>query len=192
MTELDARSPWVIDTLAMGRGPGKSRKLQRKIPLDSPLGLDMIAIPAGETVSADLLLESVLEGVLVTGTVSAQAQGECGRCLKPLTDTLNVEICELYVYPDSVTDETADADEVFRLEGDLLNLEPAARDALVLAMPLTPHCREDCRGLCPECGERLDDLPPDHAHDRVDPRWAALQQLLESSPESASERKDES
>ena len=66
------------------------------------------------------------------------------------------------------------------MEGDLLDLEPSLRDAVVLALPLTPLCREDCAGLCAECGERLDDLPEDHAHDAPDPRWAALQSALAS------------
>ncbi len=74
------------------------------------------------------------------------------------------------------------------LEGDLLDLEPALRDAVVLALPLTPLCDEDCAGLCAECGERLDDLPPDHAHGATDPRWSALQDLVRTSPASSPTR----
>ncbi len=48
------------------------------------------------------------------------------------------------------------------------------RDAVVLALPWTPLCRPDCAGLCPTCGQRLDDLPAGHAHEMIDPRWAAL------------------
>ena len=63
--------------------------------------------------------------------------------------------------------------------GDHLDLEPALRDAVVLALPLTPLCDEDCGGLCSTCGERLDDLPEDHSHDLVDPCWAALGALTD-------------
>ena len=70
-------------------------------------------------------------------------------------------------------------DETARMQGDFLDLEPVLRDAVVLALPLTPLCQEDCSGLCVECGERLDDLPEDHAHGTPDPRWAALQGLTD-------------
>jgi len=88
---------------------------------------------------------------------------------------LTVPLQELYAYAESDVEE----DEAARMVGDLLDLEPVLRDAVVLALPLTPLCREDCSGLCAECGERLDDLPADHAHDDADPRWSALQDLLE-------------
>ena len=63
-----------------------------------------------------------------------------------------------------------------QLNGDLLDLEPALRDAVVLALPLQPLCREDCAGLCSECGVRLDS-DPGHGHEVDDPRWAALKAL---------------
>src|SRR5215475_15777206 len=73
----------------------------------------------------------------------------------------------------STTDDTADAYEVRRMAGDLLDLEPVVRDALVLALPLSPVCRDDCQGLCPTCGSRWEDLPAGHTHETLDPRWAA-------------------
>ncbi len=54
------------------------------------------------------------------------------------------------------------------------DLEPALRDAVVLALPLAPLCTDDCPGLCVECGGRRADLAPDHGHETLDPRWAAL------------------
>ena len=68
-------------------------------------------------------------------------------------------------------------DGVSTLEGDLVDLEPLLRDAVVLALPFQPLCMEDCPGLCPDCGFRLAD-DPDHAHDAaIDPRWAGLTAL---------------
>ena len=65
------------------------------------------------------------------------------------------------------------------IQDDLLDLEPPLRDAVVLALPFQPLCREDCPGLCPDCGARLAD-EPEHSHeDKIDPRWAALTQLTE-------------
>ena len=92
---------------------------------------------------------------------------------------MNVEIQELYAYEHSTTDETTDEDEVGRMQGDLIDLEPELRDAVVLALPNHPLCREDCPGLCPECGARWDELPADHSPRQADARWAALKHLTE-------------
>jgi uncharacterized protein len=112
--------------------------------------------------------------VLVTGTVTTTIAGECGRCLDPVTRDFVVEVVELFAYPNSATAETTDEDEVDRIVGDLIDVEPVVRDAVVLGLPVTPLCRPDCAGLCPTCGQRLDDLPAGHTHEQVDPRWAAL------------------
>jgi uncharacterized protein len=169
--------PWVIDTRDLGRRPGSSRDYQRTVPAPAGFGLvDVIAIPEGSDVQLDLLLEAVVEGVLVSGTVTAQASGECSRCLDPLTEQVEVELTELYAYPDSTTDSTTDEDEVSRIHDDLIDLEPVVRDAVVLALPQVPVCSEDCPGLCPECGGKLVELGPDHGHETIDPRWAALRE----------------
>lgn len=155
------------------------RTLTRTVPAPADLGLGMISVPTGSEIHLDLRLESVTEGVLVSGTVTGDVAGECGRCLCEIGDSLTVTIQELYAYEHSATDETAEEDEVHRLQGDLLDLEPALRDAVVLALPSHPLCREDCPGLCPECGVRLDELPAGHGHQQVDPHWAALSKLTE-------------
>jgi uncharacterized protein len=169
-----ARSPFVFDLRELGRRPGSLREYRRSVPAPAGLGFDLIGVPDGAPLTLELRLESVTEGVLVTGTVEAPLVGQCGRCLEPVSDELVVEICELFAYPDSVTDETTEQDEVHRVDGELIDVEPVARDAVVLALPWTPLCREDCAGLCPDCGQRLDDLPAGHAHEVIDPRWAAL------------------
>lgn len=173
---LDPRAPLVLNTRELGRRPGSMRRLSLPVPAPSGFGLELVGVPAGAQLQLDLRLESVIEGVLITGTVSAPVVGECARCLGAVTDEVVADVQELFAYPDSITEETTSEDEVSRLDGDYLNLEPVVRDALVLALPLIPLCREDCLGLCPTCGERRDELPPDHAHDQVDLRWAALKQ----------------
>jgi uncharacterized protein len=181
---LDPRKPLVIDTREVGRRPGSMKRLRRPVPVPEGLELDLVRVPVGATLDLDLRLESVLEGVLVSTTVTAPVEGECGRCLEPFQNSVEVDIQELYAYPHSETDVTTDEDEVSRLQGDLLDLEPALRDAVVLALPANPLCRDDCPGLCPDCGVRWDDLPPEHSHDAADPRWAALQTLREPTSES--------
>jgi len=153
------------------------REIRRVVPAPEDLGVELIGVPRGSDLVLDLTLQSVSEGVYVSGRVRARLAGECGRCLRTIEDTMDVEIAELYAYEDSTTDETTDEDEVGRIEHDLIDLEPVVRDALVLALPVNPVCREDCRGLCPECGVPWDDLPTGHTHDHLDPRWAALSKL---------------
>ena len=171
------RSPLVFDLRELGRRPGTLREYQRRVPAPAGLGLDVIGVPEGAPLALDLRLESVTEGVLVTGTVEGQVSGQCGRCLDPVTEDLAVDVCELFAYPDSTTDATTEEDEVYRIDGDLLDVEPVVRDTVVLALPWTPLCRPDCPGLCPSCGQRLEDLPDGHSHDVIDPRWAKLSAL---------------
>jgi uncharacterized protein len=171
---VDARNPFVFDVRELGRRPGSMREHRRDVPAPAGLGLDIIGVPHGAPLVLDIRLESVTEGVLVTGTVTGPLTGECGRCLEPFSDVLTVDVCELFAYPDSVTDETTEQDEVHRVDGELLDIEPVVRDVVVLGLPWTPLCRADCGGLCPTCGQRLDELPAEHAHDVIDSRWAAL------------------
>ncbi len=171
---MNPRSPFVLDTRELGRRPGLRRDYLREAPAPEQLGLDMIGVLEGAPIEVDVRLESVSEGVLVTGSVTGELTGICGRCLADFTEALEVEFVELFAYPNSTTEETTDSDEIPRLEGDHLDLEPVVRDAVVLSLPLTPLCRPDCAGLCPDCGERFDDLPEGHSHDQLDPRWAAL------------------
>ncbi|HIV58625.1 MAG TPA: DUF177 domain-containing protein [Candidatus Stackebrandtia faecavium] len=176
--QLDPREPLVADTRTLPRSPGSAMEWATQASFDEALGLELIGVPAGEPVHVDVNLTSVSEGVLVTGNVSTTVKGECGRCLTAINEPLTVEVSELYAYPDSTTAETTDDEEVPRLQGDLLDLEPVVRDGLVFAMPSTPLCRADCPGLCADCGEKWDDLPADHAHESLDPRWAELKKLL--------------
>jgi uncharacterized protein len=179
-THLDPRAPLVLDTRDLPRTPGAMRAVELVVPAPGDLGVELIRVPEGEPVSLTIRLESVSEGVLVSAQARATLRGECGRCLREISDTLDVEFQQLYAYAHSTTDETTDEDEVGRIRGDLIDLEPELRDAVVLALPLHPKCREDCPGLCPECGVPWDDLPADHSHDRVDSRWAALGHLKKS------------
>ncbi|MFC0005838.1 YceD family protein [Micromonospora siamensis] len=176
-SSLDPRAPLVLDTRDLPRRPGALRTVKRVVPAPADLGVEMIGVPEGADLDLDLRLESVSEGVLVSGTVSGPVKGECGRCLREIDDSLTVNVQELYAYENSTTDETTDEDEVGRMQDDLIDLEPALRDAVVLTLPTNPLCREDCPGLCPDCGVHWDDLPADHSHQQIDPRWAGLSQL---------------
>lgn len=176
---MDTRSPLVLNTRDLSRRPGSMRRLQRVVPAPDGLGVELVGVPAGSDLHLDLRLEAVMEGVLVSGEVRAVVEGECGRCLGPLTRDLVAEVQELFAYPghEMPQGEDEDAEPLPVLEGDVLDLEPTVRDALVTALPFQPLCTPDCPGLCPECGARLAEVGPDHVHTSLDPRWAALRGL---------------
>ena len=179
----------------LGRQAGSALTQTRTVPAPDDLRLELIGVPAGADVPLEVRFEAVSEGVLATGTAIAPLAGECARCLAPLTSSVTASFQELYLYAGGRHDkhekhdrydkndrndeqEEQDAGELYHLDGDLLDLEPAFRDAVVLALPMSPLCREDCPGLCAECGAPLADAGPGHRHDAAaDPRWAALKQL---------------
>jgi uncharacterized protein len=178
MPRLDPRAPLVIDTRDLRRQPGSLQEVRRQVEAPEELGTDIIAVPAGSPVDVAVRLESVSEGVLVSGTARATASGACVRCLEPVSLPVEAAIQELFVYADRAAHHhevgaDEDEDEVRELVDDLIDLQPVLRDAVVPALPFQPVCRADCPGLCSDCGVALAD-DPDHRHDRIDPRWAAL------------------
>ena len=183
------RGALVFDMRQLGRQAGSALTQTRIVPAPDDLRLELIGVPVGTDVALEVRFEAVSEGVLATGTAIAPLAGECARCLAPLTSSVTVGFQELYLYAEGRHDkhekydkhdeqEEQDAEELYYLDGDLLDLEPAFRDAVVLALPMSPLCREDCPGLCAECGTPLADAGPGHRHEAAaDPRWAALKQL---------------
>jgi len=160
-------------------------ELHRDVTAPADWALEIVRVPAGSQVALELRLESVMEGVLVSGTLHAPLTAECARCLEPVTDELDVSVAELFAYEPDPADEDLPV-----LDGDLVDLEPVLRDAVVLALPLNPVCDNACAGLCATCGERLADLEPAHQHDSVDPRWSALSTLLPQNPASSATMDD--
>jgi len=179
----------------LGRQAGSALTQTRIVPAPEDLRLELIGVPVGADVAVEVRFEAVSEGVLATGTAIAPLAGECARCLTPLTSSVTASFQELFLYADGRHDkhdrhdkqdrhdrhddsDEQDDEELHYLVGDLLDLEPVFRDAVVLALPMSPLCREDCPGLCAECGAPLADAGPGHTHEAAaDPRWAALQQL---------------
>jgi uncharacterized protein len=160
--------PFVVHVGQLRRAVGTRWHERREGPIE---GLDCSgsAVPEGTSPVADVVLEAVLGGVSVTGTVQASWSGACRRCLAPASGTLVLPVRELY------TDE-GDGEETYPLTGDDVDLEPLVRDAVLLELPQAPLCGPDCLGLCPSCGANRNEescgceAPPD-------PRWAALDVL---------------
>ena len=111
-THRNSRSPLVINIARLGRRPGSMTTFNETVPSPSRIGLDLAAIDEGAPLDLDLRIESVSEGVLVTGTVSAPTTGECARCLTPFTGNVEIDLTELFAYPDSATEATTEEDEV--------------------------------------------------------------------------------
>lgn len=177
MNSLDAASPFVLDTKPLGRRAGAMTTVRRTEAAPADWAVSSCGVAPGSPVELDLRLESVVEGVLVSGTAGVQIVGECSRCLEPVRAPLRVAVQQLFEYPNAEPTPEADEDPLPRLVGELLDLEPTLRDAVVLDLPLVPLCTAECPGLCEVCGARLAD-DPGHGHDTTDDRWAALQEWL--------------
>ncbi len=148
-------------------------------PAPAVLGTDVIGVPTGTEVRLDVSLESVQDGIWVSGTVGATATGECGRCLDEVRLDVAAPLQGLFELPDARREDDEEASgDVYEFDGESLDLEELVRDAVITTLPFTPLCGPDCPGLCDQCGARLAD-DPDHAHEVLDPRWAALQSLTD-------------
>lgn len=155
-----------VDVRDLVGEPGTSRTIEVAEPV-SGLRTELAHVPDDQPVAAHLLAESLVEGVLVSGTLSGVQVVRCARCLASSSQPFSIEVQEPFA------PGVSDPDEEYPIVDGFLDLEPMIRDAVVLAMPLAPLCRPDCLGLCSRCGEdrNLDECtcPPE-----VDSRWAAL------------------
>lgn len=182
MTSLDPRAPLVLDVHDLGRRAGSLKDTTRVVPAPADLGVALARIPEGADLHLDVRCESAGEGIWVTGTVAFTVVGECARCLEPITWPQEATFSELFSYPPSdargarIMEDGDEEEPAMLVEDDLIDLEPIVRDAVVLTLPLAPVCSEDCAGLCPTCGVRLE-AGHDHRHDTIDPRWEALRAL---------------
>ena len=160
-------SPWIVPVHDLMHRPGELREREFDADTAEDLGNAVIGVKAGSPVHIEVRLESLHDGILVSGDASATAHGECVRCLTDVQLPVEVEFQELFTYsPDEAFD--------YEVHDDTVDLEQLVRDAVVLSLPFQPVCQGDCPGLCPECGARLLD-DPGHEHEApADPRWGAL------------------
>ncbi|MEY3908884.1 MAG: hypothetical protein RLZZ90_791 [Actinomycetota bacterium] len=149
---------------------GAMREFKLDIVVPETFGEAVVRVAEGTEMDLDVRLESVHEGILATGEVFTDADGECSRCLDPLTLPVEVDFQELFAY--SLTNE-----DDFVVQDEQIDLEQVIRDAVVLSLPFQPVCSKDCLGLCPDCGVKLADNPQ-HVHEAaIDSRWTALEEL---------------
>lgn len=179
-----------FNTHELPRRAGEMKEYQLDLEILEEVGVPLVAVPAGDVIEVDMRLESVAEGILLSADIYAIAKGECIRCLDPVEITVERKIQELYRYEptndkggkrkkhssrtDTSDEIDLDAVDELWLDGNEMNLEIPIRDAVVLDLPINPLCSEECLGLCPDCGEKWEKLPEDHAHEVIDARWAGL------------------
>jgi uncharacterized protein len=161
--------PLVVRVADLLRRPGQHRDEHLEAELDE-LSVLGSAVKDGSPVVLDLRLESLNEGIVATGTVSAVWTGECRRCLGPIESTLSATVMEVF------EDEPVEG-ETSKLDIDRIDFEPLAREAVLLELPMAPLCREDCAGLCPDCGRDRNESDCGHSMVASDDRWAALKDL---------------
>jgi uncharacterized protein len=149
--------------------PGASREVHLAEPVEG-LATELAKVPPHPPVRVDVLLESVVEGILVSGPLSGEISYRCARCLKPFTEGFTLEVTELFA------PGARDEDEAYPMGDGTLDIEPMVRDAVILSMPFSPLCRPECLGLCERCGGDRN-LGECTCGPEVDPRWAPLSEL---------------
>lgn len=164
--------PFVVPVRDIVRRPGEMREHQFSVTLKDQWGEGIVSVEAGSDLDLEVRLESVHEGILVSGTADTEYSGVCGRCLKDITEPVEVEFQELFAYPG---EEETD----FEVQDDHVDLETLVREAAVLSLPFQPVCQPDCPGLDPNTGERLTESTGAENDAPIDPRWSALQQITD-------------
>jgi uncharacterized protein len=164
---------FAVDVRELLQKPGAHKHVVVRAPLED-LATPVASVPADRPVTVDVEIESVVEGLLVTGTVAATAVVRCVRCLREFDQELEVGVRELFALEPGQDED--DEDEGYTvLPDDRLPLDTMARDALVLAFPAFPLHHPDCAGLCPVCGADRNTVDCGHGgSETFDPRWAGL------------------
>ncbi|MCD4556884.1 YceD family protein [Schaalia sp. lx-100] len=160
-------------------GARKETILQWNVPDD--LGTPVMSVPTGTVLTIEAEITSVDNGVLLRAYTDVILHGECVRCLDPVEREHRVEIAEMFFehLPPDASDKETDENYVYLIGShDTLGIEPLLRDAIVTLVEDRPLCSPDCLGLCSDCGEKWENLPPDHEHAVIDSRFAALAELL--------------
>jgi uncharacterized protein len=122
-------------------------------------------------------LTRTTEGILAQGEINGLTQSLCVRCLDEIKQSLGVTLGDLFAYPASTAPEAS----LTVPETGILELTPHVREYFLLAAPMQPLCKQDCKGLCPECGGNLNEESCDHPESDIDPRFEVLKSLIAES-----------
>lgn len=122
--------------------------------------------------------EAVHGGILVSGEIKTNWNGECRRCLEPACGPIITEVRELYERASS-DNHRGEEDDTYHYQGEVIDLREMIKDQVLLELPLAPLCRPGCKGLCPICGSDLNFVQCNCITDQRDPRWSALDVLVD-------------
>ena len=149
---------------------GYSRDFPFEIPsIHLPPDLDLTDLNGAVRVTR------TAQGLLLQARLTALTMVTCGRCLLDFRQPLEIDFTELYAFtPDSATDSGLIVPESGKID-----LAPLVRDEMMVAIPISPLCSTECKGLCPTCGENLNENPHTHEEVEIDPRLAVLKSLLD-------------
>lgn len=186
-----------LELTGLGSSEGDSKTWQLQVTLPTAIGTEDMAVPAGQSLDLQLLAVAISEGVSLSVSGAARAEGNCVRCLQPVKKSLDFSLSRVYYYPEElahllneVSEDSivyADLDEAYQVQPDSrLDLEPLLIDAIVPQIPYSVLCSPDCPGLCSECGIMLAKAEAGHHHEKIDPRWSVLANLFDEQ-----EKKDE-
>ena len=163
--------PFIVQVAALRKQAGLSRREERDGIIDGMAAVGVV-VPDGSVTYVDVVLTSDPTGLTAVGTVRAPWVSECRRCGGPVSGEVEAEVRERFAPPGGRNED----EDAYPLAGDEIDLEPLARDAVLLELPLAPLCRPDCQGLCPECGTNLNE-DSCQCQPAGDPRWSALDAL---------------
>ncbi|HKY15293.1 MAG TPA: DUF177 domain-containing protein [Microthrixaceae bacterium] len=185
----------LVNIVDLRRRMGEQRDVRRSLHLGE-LEIGTTRVSVDDPVDVDVVLESIPAGLSATGHVRARWTGLCRRCLESVDGVLDVEVEEVFA-----PEDTVGADEAYPLGHETIDLEPLAREAVLLGLPVAPLCRPECEGPAPGAfpvsidadSADGDDQPGEEGSEAgreverpLDPRWAGLDVLraeFEEDPE---------
>lgn len=180
---------WTIPVAQVGTRAGQSMDVNHVFPAPSGIGDEIVGISEGAGVQVDGRFDSIIDGLIFTGTLTAPLHAVCARCDKNLDDDFSQDVTAFFPFDENAAQESDDddvdiiagedeAEDVYPLKdnGSFADLEALIRDTFVDAIPLQPLCKPDCKGLCSQCGVDLNE-EPEHTHETTDIRFAGLEAL---------------
>ena len=145
---------------------------------DFPFDFPQINIPPDlhlKSLAGAIRATRTPQGILLQVGFHSSVELECVRCLTSFDQTLKIDFTELYAFTQRYVTDSG----LIMPETGIIDLTPVLREYILLEIPISPLCKPDCKGLCPICGNNLNEVTCHHEDDSGDPRLASLKSLLD-------------